>query len=392
MERAAREILTVNTGSSSIKFSIYPVGLESPVVRGRVEDIGGEVARLRLTDRDGQVLKDEPVRVDGFREGAALVAEILHQTDHSARIAATGYRVVHGGRHYRAHTVVDHRLMEHLKGLVELAPEHLPQTVEVMERLEDEFNHSPAVACFDTVFHRDMPEHWRIYAIPYRFYEEGIMRYGFHGLSYEYVAEELGREGVATDRVVVAHLGHGASMAAISDGRCVYTTMGFTPVSGLVMSTRCGDIDPGVVLHLIKEKGLSVDELNHILNHRSGLLGISGLTDDIRRLLPIMEENPRAGLAIEVFCQSVRLHIGALAALLGGLSTLVFTAGIGENSPPIRERILEGLEFIGIGLDKRRNNANQRIISADDSAVKVMVIPTDEELMIARHTRRILKL
>ena len=217
------------------------------------------------------------------------------------------------------------------------------------------------------------------------------MRYGFHGLSYEYVTEELSREGIPLDRVIIAHLGHGASMAAIRDGRCVDTTMGFTPTAGLVMTTRCGDMDPGVVLHLLREKGLSVDDLNRLLNHRSGLLGVSGRTDDVRELLAMEGEDERAALAIRVFCHSARRFIGALTAVLGGLSTLVFTAGIGENSPQIRERVLEGLGFLGIRLDRERNLANERVISTGESMVRVMVMGTDEECMIARHTSRIIK-
>ncbi len=381
------DILTINTGSSSIKFSLYRD--ERPLLKGEISAIGGE-SRVKILSGDGSILLDDGADIRGFREGAAFIAGWLKDRGYS-RIRAVGYRIVHGGVRYREHCPLTEELISYLKAISCLAPEHLPQAVEVMEEFSSHLPDVQAVACFDTAFHRDLPEESRVYAIPFGFYREGIMRYGFHGLSYEYVTEELSREGIPLDRVIIAHLGHGASMAAIRDGRCVDTTMGFTPTAGLVMTTRCGDMDPGVVLHLLREKGLSVDDLNRLLNHRSGLLGVSGRTDDVRKLLAMEGEDERAALAIRVFCHSARRFIGALTAVLGGLSTLVFTAGIGENSPQIRERVLEGLGFLGIRLDRERNLANERVISTGESMVRVMVMGTDEECMIARHTSRIIK-
>ncbi len=390
METTGPHILTVNTGSSSIKFSVYDMD-ERSLLKGEIAGIGRQEGSVRVFFSDGSICVDENTRIESFRKGAVVVTRCLEETGYVGSIEAVGYRIVHGGMKYREHCQLTEELLEYLRDIAHLAPEHLPQAVEVIEEVERGLPSIPGVACFDTAFHRDMPEESRIYAIPLEFYREGIMRYGFHGLSYEYITDALCACGVPLDRVIIAHLGHGSSMTAIRDGRCVETTMGFTPLAGLVMSTRCGDIDPGVVLYLLREKGFSADRLNLLLNHGSGLLGISGRTDDIRKLLALEKRgDERAILSLRLFCHSVRKFIGSLSAVLGGLSTLVFTAGIGENSPEIRERILDGLEFLGIRLDTERNRANQKVISDKQSRVMVMVIKTDEERMIARHTKRIL--
>ncbi len=384
-------ILTINTGSSSIKFSLYEFEEERLHIKGQIDRIGNPPCGIRILSADGSILKEGETTLRGFKDGAALIADWLNQMGYADSIVATGYRIVHGGTRYREHCPVTEELVSYLKAISHLAPEHLPQEVEVIEELSRHLVRTEAVACFDTAFHRDIITESKLYAIPFEFYEDGIMRYGFHGLSYEYITEELSLKEIPLDRVIIAHLGHGASMAAIKDGRCIDTTMGFTPAAGLVMSTRCGDMDPGVILYLMKEKGISVDELNTLLNHHSGLLGISGVSDDVRELLTREEEDERAALSLRLFCHSARKFIGSLSATLGGLSTLVFTAGIGENSPEIRERILSGLEFLGIRLDVERNRKNQRFISTPDSPVRVVVLKTDEECMIARHTKRILK-
>ncbi len=389
MKGPGAHILTMNTGSSSIKFSLYKTD-DHPVLKGEISRITNPPCQIKIVSAHGSTLLREEPNLEGFKEAAAFIVGWLEEGGYGESIGAVGYRMVHGGPRYREHCPVTEELTEYLKEITHLAPEHLPQEVEVMEVVGSRLPYTFDVACFDTAFHRDILEESKVYAIPFELYGEGIMRYGFHGLSYEYITEELGASGDSLDRVIIAHLGHGSSMAAIRDGRCVDTTMGFTPAAGLVMTTRCGDMDPGVILYLLKEKGFSPDGLNTLLNHHSGLLGISGISDDVRELLEREGEDERIALSLKLFCHSARRFIGSLCATLGGLSTLVFTAGIGENSAEIRERIVEGLEFLGIRLDRERNRANKRVISEDDSPVRILVLKTDEECMIARHTKRIL--
>jgi acetate kinase len=300
-----------------------------------------------------------------------------------------------------------------LQDLVAIDPDHTPQAVRIIKVAAARYPGLPQIACFDTSFHRHLPRFVEMYALPRRLYDQGVLRYGFHGLSYEYICRELAKfdrspqlghslecgdssplspsPGVqpgsdAPRRAVVAHLGNGASIAAIVHGRSVDTTMGFTPVSGLVMGSRCGDVDPGAIVHLIEEGKMTPQQVNTLINKQSGLLGVSGSSEDMQELLNREAVDPRAAEAIELFCYSAKKYIGAYAAALGGLDTLVFTAGIGENAPSIRERICSGLGFLGIKIDAARNNDNAPLISADDGRVKVRVIKTNEDLMIARHT------
>jgi acetate kinase len=280
-----------------------------------------------------------------------------------------------------------------LQRLIPFAPDHLPHEIDAIKQFEDSYHGLEQVACFDTAFHMTMPDVAKIYALPEEVRREGVQRYGFHGLSYEYVMDELSKEvnpEEADGRVVIAHLGNGASMAGIKKGKSMDTTMGFTPAGGLVMSTRCGDIDPGVMVYLVREKAIKADALNRIVNKESGLLGLSGVSSDMQQLMEAEKENPRAAAAIEAFCYQARKFIGSLAAVLGGLDTLVFTAGIGENDSRIRERICTGLAFLGIELDEDRNRVNAAIISGDQSRVTVRVMKTNEELMIARHTYKLI--
>jgi acetate kinase len=297
---------------------------------------------------------------------------------------------VHGGGRFVEPVLVTPAVRSDLDALAPLAPEHLPVELEAVDAFARTFPDAPQVACFDTAFHRRMPAVAQTFALPP---SDGVVRYGFHGLSYEYVVEELNRLGepaAARGRLVVAHLGSGASMAAVRDGVGVDTTMGFTPAGGLVMGTRCGDIDPGVLVHLLRTRGLDAAGLEALVNRQSGLLGVSGTTADMRELLAGEAANPRAALAVELFCYQARKHLGAMAAALGGADALVFTGGMGANSPAVRERICRGTGYLGIELDPARNAADAAVISAAGSRVPVRVVRTDEERMIARHTRRVL--
>ena len=310
-----------------------------------------------------------------------------------AGVAAAGHRLVHGGSRYTEPQLVNGEVLAELRRLVPLDPDHLPAEIAMIEAVRRRRPALPQVACFDTAFHAAMPPLARLIPIPRRFHASGIRRYGFHGLSYEYLLEELARvAGVeaARQRVVLAHLGAGASLAATRDGRSVDTTMGFTPTAGMPMATRSGDLDPGVVLHLLRREGLSADQVDDLLNHRSGLLGISETSPDMRDLIAARERDPRAAEAVAFFCYQAKKWIGAYSSVLGGLDTLVFSGGIGEASAVVRAEICAGLEFLGIRLDEARNQSNADMISAQKSAVCVRVLKTNEELIVARATRRVL--
>jgi len=386
-------ILTINSGSSSIKFSLYAFdGGEQLILKGAIREIGKEEGYFTIRDRVGHTLLNVSKKIKDHKIATGEITRWLKDNGYADNIRAIGHRIVHGGDRYRRHCPVTSELITYLHSIAHLAPEHLPHEINTIEIMMEEFPDIMEVACFDTAFHESIPPVASTFALPYHLYEEGIRRFGFHGLSYEYVMETL-REydsHKANGRVIIAHLGHGASMSAVKDGRCIDTTMGFTPAGGIVMSTRTGDLDPGVLIYLLENKGIRADELNHLINHRSGVLGISGITDNMEELLIKENKDPRAKLAIEIFCYSVKKFIGAFSAIMGGLDTLIFTAGIGENSPRIRQYICEGLDFLGIHLDDIRNRSNEFIISMDSSPVHVMVIPTNEELMIARHTKRLL--
>lgn len=304
--------------------------------------------------------------------------------------AAVGHRIVHGGTH-RAPRIIDDALIGQLQKLAAFAPAHLPYALLAIEKAARMFPHALQTACFDTAFHRDMPQVAQIYPLPRDYFEAGIRRYGFHGLSYEYILGELQKTAPrdASGRLIIAHLGHGASMAAIKAGHAVETTMGFTPTGGLVMSTRTGDIDPGVLIYLVKDRGMSAQEISGLISGKSGLLGVSGSTQDMKELLGKMGVDPQAALAVELFCYSAKKFIGALAAALGGLDCLVFTGGIGENAAYVRKHICQGLEFLGIDIDTADNEASAPVISNHASAVTVHVIKTNEEIVIARSAARL---
>lgn len=386
-------ILVVNAGSSSLKFQIFTVSQSelTQQVRGQLDGIG-QRPRLRASDAKGTRLVDITYQREEVPDLPVAIAKarawLLSLEGFS--LMAIGHRVVHGGPDYSAPTLIDHALLDKLATYAELAPLHQPNNL-LPIRLAMEINPDvPQVACFDTAFHRDHPAQADCYAMPLTFYQEGIRRYGFHGLSYEYVCGRLSADlpDRAAGRVIIAHLGSGASMCALLGGHSVESTMGFTALDGLPMGTRPGQLDPGVVLHLIMQKGMSAEAVSKLLYHEAGLKGLSGISNDMRDLLA--SDDPRAAFAIDHFVHRCSLSIGSLAAAIGGLDTFVFTAGIGENAPALRERIVRRMGWLGAELDPQANAAGAALISTPESRVSLHVVSTDEELMIARHTLRLI--
>jgi acetate kinase len=384
-------ILCLNAGSSSLKFAVYgrppnPEGETTPLADGAVERIGLSRGRLRVStdgaggpETEGEY-KDHPIAVQA-------VLDLLERRGLPA-LDAVGHRLVHGGPTHTTPERLDARLMESLRELAPLAPLHLPGELSVIEAVSARFPALPQVVCFDTAFHHRMPEEARRLPLPRALWDAGIRRYGFHGLSYEYIVWRLGP--AARGRTIIAHLGNGASMAAVRDGLPVDTTMGLTPTGGFMMGTRSGDLDPGVFLYLLREKGYDRERLDRLVNDESGLLGVSGLSPDMKTLLERRGREPAAAQAVAMFCYQLRKHIGALAATLGGLDTLVFTGGIGERAAPVRWEACQGLDHLGFRLDAERNAAHADTVSRPDSRCVVRVIPTREDLMIARHVRTML--
>ena len=392
--RKPSRIFTVNSGSSSIKFSLYEMDeAETRVLSGRIEGIGLQSGAFHVDDRLGRRILDKPLKLPNHAEALREAVDYLQGEPSIRKLEAVGHRLVHGGKRFIRTHIVTPDLLEEIEQLIPLAPDHMPHEINAIRVFATAFPKLKQVACFDTAFHRDMPPIAQIYAIPWKLRQEGIIRYGFHGLSYEYIAGEFRRETVekkSADRLIIAHLGNGASMAAIKSGKSLDTTMGFSPAGGLVMSTRTGDLDPEVLLYLFREKSMDLPAVNRMVNKEGGLLGISGISAGMEDLLAREADNHRAAEAIELFCYQARKFLGALAAVLGGLDALIFTGGIGENAPSIRLRICASLEFLGIRLDPDRNDANEPIISQPQSAVTVRVMKTNEELMIARHTYRLI--
>jgi acetate kinase len=381
----SRPIVCLNSGSSSLKFALYDLGKKEErwLAQGAVERIGFEDGQISIRVKGG----DGPVEHIGrFPDHASAVARsfaLLEQAN-LGKPQAAGHRVVHGGPDHTVPEKVDGHLLDVLHELIPFAPLHLPSAIRVIENIAHRFPDLPQVACYDTAFHRRMPELAQRFPLPARYWEEGIMRYGFHGLSYEYILEALGSAG--RGKVVIAHLGNGASMAAVKAGKPMDTTMGFTPAGGFMMGTRSGDLDPGILVHLMKEKGYDAERIDQLVNRESGLLGVSGLSPDMRTLLEQKESNSAASLAVEMFCYHVRKSIGSFSAVLGGLDILVFTGGIGERAALVRETVCANLDYLGIRIDRTLNEHHAGTISTEDSSCCVRVIPTNEDLMIARHT------
>ncbi len=387
-------VLAINSGSSSIKFSLYDMGDEEVLVlSGQTEGIGAAAGRFCAAVSEGNVVTEEERVFRNHDEAlAAITAWLAARKGRTPE--AIGHRLVHGGSTYiKPHRITD-ELLTALDDLVPFAPDHLPHEIGAIKAFERFSPGIAQIACFDTAFHRTMPDVAQRYALPEDVRRHGIVRYGFHGLSYEYILAELRKEAgseTADGRVIIAHLGNGASMGAFKNGTSKDTTMGFTPSGGLVMSTRSGDIDPGVIVYLLKNRGMDAASINRLVNKEAGLLGVSGISPDVKELLDREARERGAAEALELFCYQARKFLGALAAVLGGLETLIFTGGIGENSPPVRERICRDLWFLGIRLDVQRNSTNEPVISTDDGNVVVRVMKTNEELMIARHTYSLIR-
>ena len=383
-------ILVVNAGSSSVKFQVYSIegeGILRRQLKGQMDGIGSR-PRLRATGSTGNPLADRAYPIEAVPDVPAAmdIAGAWLRDELRIHPIAVGHRVVHGGPDYDRPIQVDHGVVTRLERFIALAPLHQPHNLAPIRSILANFPQLPQVACFDTAFHRTHSAVADHYAIPHQLYAEGVRRYGFHGLSYEYIAKTLPRVApkIANGRVIVAHLGSGASMCALSAGRSVESTMGFTALDGLPMGTRPGQIDPGVVLYLISEKGMSASNIQNFLYRDCGLKGLSGVSNDMRELES--SEDPRAKLAIEYFNYRIGLNAGMLAAALQGLDAFVFTAGIGENSATIRAHVVGQLAWLGVTLDPALNSRNAQLISGSDSRIPVYVVPTDEELMIAQHT------
>jgi len=396
MKSANPCILTINGGSSSIKFALFEAGDSlRRILGGEIERIGLPEATLRVKGSNKADNFSWSVRAPDHTVAVGVLMDWIEERYGCDGLTAMGHRIVQGGPKYCKPQRITAELLEELHRLSPFDPEHLPEEILLTEAFHRRFPDLPQVACFDTTFHHDMPRVAQIVPIPRRFEAAGVRRYGFHGLSYEYLMEELARVGgpeEAQGRIILAHLGSGASMAAVRDGHSIDTTMGFTPASGLVMGTRTGDLDPGLVCFLSRTEGMTAEQFDSLVNDKSGLLGVSETSSDVRDLLGRQNVDVRAAEAIELFCYQAKKWIGAFAAALGGLDTLVFSGGIGENSPTIRHRICEGLGFLGITVDDNRNEANAFLVSTEQGSVKVRVIRTDEELMIARSVIRVLNL
>ncbi len=386
-----RHVLALNRGSSSIKFAVFRIdAVPERVWRGTVERIGLGGTALRWSAAAGVMSEPVAFPVTTRDSAADSLIDWLEQRDEFASIVGVGHRVVHGMRHTEPEPITP-ELLDELHGIIPCDPEHLPGELELIEAFWRRHPQLPQLACFDTAFHRTMPRVATLLPIPRRFDAKGIQRYGFHGLSYAYLMEELSRLGDPTasrGHVVLAHLGNGASMAAVRDGKSVDTSMGFTPTAGLPMGTRSGDLDPGLVGYLARSERMTVGEFHRMVNQESGLLGVSETSSDMRDLLALEATDPRAAEAVRLFCYQSKKCLGAFAAALGGLDTIVFSGGIGENCPSVRSRICDGLRFFGIELDPIQNSDDAGVISAATSRVVVRVIRTDEESMIARSVCR----
>ena len=394
MTQDGASVLTINGGSSSIKFALFQRG-DPPRrgLQGKIDRIGLPGTSLTFHDPTGDEREIQVIGDGDHAAAAHFLCDWLSQKIGLDSISAVGHRIVNGGAHFYQPQAVTRALLDELRRISAYAPEHLPAEIAMIDLFEERLPDLPQVACFDTAFHRNMPRVAKILPIPRRFQADGVERYGFHGLSYAYLMEELARVAgaeAALGKVVLAHLGNGASLAAVRDGNGIDTSMGFTPAAGVPMSTRSGDLDPGLVWYFAQTEHMNAQQFHKMINHESGLLGISETSSDLRDLLKRESGDIRAAEAVALFCYQVKKWIGAFAAALGGLDTLVFAGGIGENSSVIRSRICEGLDFLGIQFDEMRNAAAEAVISADSSRAKVRVIRTDEDVAIARAVFRIL--
>ena len=394
--------LVINCGSSSLKYQLIDMATEDCMVQGLVERIGieGSILTQKVEGKDKYVINSD---IKDHKEAIRLVLEALVDPVHGViksmdEISAVGHRVVHGGEKYSDSVLIDDEVLKSIKDCIVLAPLHNPPNVIGIEACKELMPNTPMVAVFDTAFHQTMPKHAYICPVPYELYEKyGVRKYGFHGTSHKYVsykvAETMGKD-IKDLKIITCHLGNGCSLAAVKNGKSVDTSMGFTPLAGVMMGTRSGSIDPSVISFLIEQHGYTIEQIDELLNKKSGILGISGVSSDFRDVLEAAEsENERAKLALEIFYYKVRTQIAAYAGAMGGVDVIVFTAGIGENSSITRREILKGLEFFGFTINTEKNELRGKIqeISNEDSRVKVYVVPTNEELMIARDTAKLVK-
>ncbi|WP_291859512.1 acetate/propionate family kinase [Marinilabilia sp.] len=388
-------ILTINGGSSSIKFALYEAGgTPTRLLHGEIDRIGLKDSTLIFNNEKGDQKDTLQIEASDNHSAINFLLNWLEEQDRFSSVKAVGHRVVHGMNH-TVPELITPELMDELHRIAPYDPDHLPDEIELIETICKRHPKLTQVACFDTAFHCTMPRVAKLIPIPRRFDTKGIQRYGFHGLSYAYLMEELVRvtdEKTANGRIILAHLGNGASLAAIRENKSIDTSMGFTPASGLMMGSRPGDLDPGVVWYMMQSENLTPKEFNNMINHDSGLLGISETSSDMHDLIERQERDVRAAEAVELFCYTIRKWIGAFAAVLGGIDTLIFAGGIGENSLEVRSRICKGLEFLGIALDEKRNLANAPVISRESEKVVVRVMHTDEEWMIAKTVSQMINL
>ena len=393
------KVLVINCGSSSLKYQLINMENEEALAQGLVERIGieGSVLTQKVEGREKYIIKQP---MNDHKDAIKLVLEALVDKTNGViadmtEIAAVGHRVVHGGEKYAASVLVDETVIKELEECAKLAPLHNPPNIIGINACKELMPTTPMVVVFDTAFHQTMPKHAYIYPLPYELYTKyGIRKYGFHGTSHKYVsakaAEMMGKD-IKDLKIITCHLGNGASIAAIKDGKSIETSMGFTPLEGIAMGTRCGSIDPAIIAFLSKEADMSVEEVNNILNKKSGVLGISGVSSDFRDIENEAPTNERAQLALDIFHYKVKKFVGSYAAVMGGVDCIVFTAGLGENSPETREAVCDGLEFLGCTLDKAENKVRGKAkeLNTPDSKTKIFVIPTNEELVIARDTKEI---
>ncbi|MCE3232334.1 MAG: acetate kinase [Rickettsiaceae bacterium] len=377
-----KTILTLNAGSSSIKFSLFNVG-NGVVLTGGIDGVSNH-PHFKIYDANKAVIFEETGFVTGFETALGKLFSWFKANLPGENIQAIGHRVVHGGKEFSAPVRIDASVLQKLKALIPLAPLHQPYNIAVIEACAREYKNIPQVACFDTAFHRTQSRLAETFALPQQYADDGIIRYGFHGLSYQYIASVLPEYTQNFEKVIVAHLGNGASMCAMHNLQSKATTMGFTALDGLMMGTRTGSIDPGILLYLQEEKRMPLDNLKHLLYHESGLKGVSGISSDIRDLLASDDEN--AKFAIELFCYNAARQLASLIPAIGGLDAIVFTAGIGQYAAKVRKQICDHLAWLGVDIDESKNLANERIISSKNSKVEVCVIPTDEECIIAQLT------
>jgi acetate kinase len=386
-------ILTINRGSGTLKASLYQAS-DPPalVVSIKVDRAGTREARIKITDTHEKALLDSAVEDSAANSDLDAILKWLSANGYASRLAGIGHRLVHGGPRYTESQRITPEVIAELERIAPLDPDHTPQAIQNIRFFTDRLPQTPQIGCFDTAFHACLPKVARMYALPRKMYDEGIRRYGFHGLSCEYILHQLRATdaALAARRLIIAHLGNGASMTAVNNGQSVDTSMGFTPLEGLVMGTRSGDVDPAAIVYLQERSRMTPRDIDTLLNKQSGLLGLSGTSSDMRDLLEKEARDAHAAEAVALFCYRAKKYVGAYAAALGGLDALIFAGGIGENAPQVRERICAGLEFLGLEIDPSLNRSNAPVISKQCSRARIQVIKTDEDSMIARHVLAII--